>query len=89
MRYIKSARRGVAFVAVAAATTLVAAGCSAGSLGSSSGGGSASATTITYLVANDDPTVKSANAAIAAFKASNPDITIKVDTRDDSYLERA
>ena len=54
MRYIKSARRGVALVAMAAATTLVAAGCSAGSLGSSSGGGSAGGTTITYLVDNAD-----------------------------------
>src|SRR6476661_1173 len=81
MRYIKSSRRGVALVAVAAATTLVAAGCSAGSLGSSSGGGSAGGTTITYLVGLDDPTVKSANAMIDAFKASNPDITIKLDTR--------
>ena len=82
MTYIKPARRGVALVAMAAATTLVAAGCSAGSLGSSGGGGgSAGGTTITFLTTNDDPAVKSANALIAAFKTSNPDITIKVDTR--------
>jgi raffinose/stachyose/melibiose transport system substrate-binding protein len=82
MRHIKSARRrGIALMAMAAATTLVAAGCSAGSLGSSSGGGSAGGTTITFLNGNDDPTVKSSNALIAAFMAANPGITIKLDTR--------
>jgi raffinose/stachyose/melibiose transport system substrate-binding protein len=84
MTYNKSVRRGSALVAMAAATTLVASGCSAGSLGSSSGdssGGSAAATTITYLVDNSDPTVKGANALIEAFKATNPEITVKLDTR--------
>jgi raffinose/stachyose/melibiose transport system substrate-binding protein len=83
MRFSKSSRRGLAFVALTAAGALVATGCSAGSLGSSSGGGGASAgaTTITYLVDNADATVKSANAMIDAFKAANPNITIKLDTR--------
>jgi raffinose/stachyose/melibiose transport system substrate-binding protein len=81
MRFSRSGRRRAALVALATASTLVAAGCSAGSLGSSSGGGSAGGTTLTYLVDNGDATVKSANAMIDAFKASNPDITIKLDTR--------
>jgi raffinose/stachyose/melibiose transport system substrate-binding protein len=85
MKFTNTARRGVALVAASTAGVLLFAGCSAGSLGSSSGGGgggaSGSATTITYLVGNDDATVKSANAMIDAFKASNPDITIKLDTR--------
>ena len=74
MRHIKSARRGVAFVAVAAATTLVAAGCSAGSLGSSSGGGGSGRAVRRSPICggNDDPTGQSANAIIEAFKAANP-----------------
>ncbi|HEY5821622.1 MAG TPA: carbohydrate ABC transporter substrate-binding protein [Propionibacteriaceae bacterium] len=80
MTYIKSARRGIALVAMAAAATLVASGCSAGSLGSSDGG-EAGGTTITYLVDNSDPAVKAGNAMIEAFKATNPEITIKLDTR--------
>ena len=52
MRFSKKAGRGTALVALAAASTLFAAGCSAGSLGSSSGGeGSAGATTITTFLA--------------------------------------
>ena len=82
MRYSKSARRGVALVAMAAAAMLVAAGCSAGSLGSSSGdGGSPGATTITWLIDNGDATAKSASAMIEGFKAVSPEITIKLDTR--------
>jgi raffinose/stachyose/melibiose transport system substrate-binding protein len=75
----------VAFVAMAAATTLVAAGCSAGSLGSSEGGGggqgSAAATTITLLTGAEDADVASAKAVISAFQAANPNITVKHDTR--------
>ena len=52
MRFSKTGRRGVALVALAAASTLFAAGCSAGSLGSSSSEGSAGGTTITFLVDN-------------------------------------
>lgn len=76
-----SARRPLAIVALVSAGTLVAAGCSAGSLGSSDPGGQSGATTITLLVDNGDSVVKSANALIDAFKAGNPDITIKLDTR--------
>jgi raffinose/stachyose/melibiose transport system substrate-binding protein len=68
-------------VALAAATTLFAAGCSAGSLGSSSGEGSAGATTITLLTGAQDTDVASAKAVIDAFQAANPNITIKHDTR--------
>ena len=81
MRFSKTGRRGVALTALAAATTLFAAGCSAGSLGSSSGEGSAGATTITFLTGATDTDVASAKAVISAFQAANPNITIKHDTR--------
>ena len=68
MRFSKKAGRGTALVALAAASTLFAAGCSAGSLGSSAGGeGSAGATTITFLTGATDTDVASAKAVIAAF----------------------
>jgi hypothetical protein len=78
MRFTKTGQR---LVALAAATTLFAAGCSAGSLGSSSGEGSAGATTITLLTGAEDADVASAKAVIEAFTAANPNITIKHDTR--------
>jgi raffinose/stachyose/melibiose transport system substrate-binding protein len=81
MRFSKNGRRGVALTALAAATTLFAAGCSAGSLGSSSGEGSAGATEITFLTGATDTDVASAKAVIDAFTAANPNITIKTDTR--------
>jgi raffinose/stachyose/melibiose transport system substrate-binding protein len=81
MRFSKKGRRGLALTALAAATTLFAAGCSAGSLGSSSGEGSAGGTTITFLTGADDNVVASAKALIDAFQAANPNITIKHDTR--------
>lgn len=83
MTYIKSARRGVALVALAAAATLVASGCSAGSLGSSSGEGSGSAasTTITFLTGSTDTDVASAKSVIEAFEAANPGITVKNENR--------
>jgi raffinose/stachyose/melibiose transport system substrate-binding protein len=85
MRFNKSARRGVALVAVTAAAALAASGCSAGSLGSSSGGssggGSAASTTITLLTGAQDTDVASAKAVIAAFQAANPNITVKNETR--------
>jgi raffinose/stachyose/melibiose transport system substrate-binding protein len=81
MRFSKRAGRGTALVALAAASTLFAAGCSAGSLGSSSGEGSAGATTITLLTGAEDADVASAKAVIDAFTAANPNITIKHDTR--------
>ena len=82
MRFTKKAGRGTALVALAAASTLVAAGCSAGSLGSSSGEGSAGATEITYLLGGStDDVVASGKAMIEAFQAANPGITVKTDTR--------
>jgi raffinose/stachyose/melibiose transport system substrate-binding protein len=83
MRFTTSARRGLALVALATASTLVAAGCSAGSLGSSSSdaGGSASAVTITYLSDNSDATVASTKKLIEAFQAANPNIKVETDTR--------
>jgi raffinose/stachyose/melibiose transport system substrate-binding protein len=83
MRFSRTGRRGVALTALAAATTLFAAGCSAGSLGSSSdqGGGSAGAVTITWLSGSTDTEVASVKAVIEAFQAANPGITVKTDTR--------
>jgi len=82
MRFTKKAGRGTALVALAAASTLVATGCSAGSLGSSSGEGSAGATEITYLLGGStDDVVASGKAMIEAFQAANPGITVKTDTR--------
>ena len=81
MKYIKSARRGVALLAMATAATLVATGCSAGSLGNSSGDGSAGAVTITFLTPSTDADVASAKSVIEAFQAANPGITVKHETR--------
>lgn len=85
MRFSTTGQRGLALVALGAASALVAAGCSAGSLGSSSGGsgssGSAASTTITFLTGATDTDVASAKALITAFTAANPNITVKNDTR--------
>jgi raffinose/stachyose/melibiose transport system substrate-binding protein len=81
MRFSRTGRRGVALTALVAATTLFAAGCSAGSLGSSSGEGSAGATTITFLTGATDTEVASAKSVIEAFQAAIPYITIKLATR--------
>jgi raffinose/stachyose/melibiose transport system substrate-binding protein len=84
MSFHKSGRRRAAFVALASASVLFAAGCSAGSLGSSEGGGaggSAGAVTITFLTGAEDADVASAKAVISAFQAANPNITVKHDTR--------
>jgi raffinose/stachyose/melibiose transport system substrate-binding protein len=81
MSFHKSGPRRAAFVAMASASVLFAAGCSAGSLGSSSGEGSAGGVTITFLADNADTTVASAKAVINAFQAANPGITVKLDTR--------
>jgi raffinose/stachyose/melibiose transport system substrate-binding protein len=80
MRFSITGQRGMALMALAAASTLFAAGCSAGSLGSSSEG-SAGATEITFLTGATDTDVASAKAVIDAFTAANPNITIKTDTR--------
>jgi len=73
----------VALLALGAASALLAAGCSAGSLGSSDAGGSGSAasTTITFLTGSTDTDVASSKAVIAAFQAANPNVTVKSDTR--------
>jgi raffinose/stachyose/melibiose transport system substrate-binding protein len=83
MRFRKKAGRGTALVALTAATTLVAAGCSAGSLGSSDegAGGEAGGVTLTWLTGSTDNEVAAAKATIEAFKAAEPTITIKHDTR--------
>jgi raffinose/stachyose/melibiose transport system substrate-binding protein len=75
MRFSNLGQRSLALVALATASTLFAAGCSAGSLGSSSGNQSGSAgasTTITLLTDNGDATTKSAQALVDAFRAANP-----------------
>ncbi len=81
MNFHKSGRRSAALVALATASTLVAAGCSAGSLGSAGGEGSAGAATITFLHGTSDTEVASAKAVIEAFQAANPNITVKHETR--------
>lgn len=53
-------------------------GCSAGSLGGSS---SDSGKTITFLSPNDDASVASAKAVIAAFEKANPGVTVKLEQR--------
>jgi raffinose/stachyose/melibiose transport system substrate-binding protein len=83
MRFRKKAGRSAPLVALAAASMLFAAGCQAGSLGSSEegAGGEAGAVTITFLGGVIDTEVASAKAAIEAFQAANPNITVKHDTR--------
>ena len=81
MRFQKSGRHRAAFVALATASTLVVAGCSAGSLGSSGGEGSAGATTITFLTGATDTEVAGAKAVIEAFQAANPNIKVTHETR--------
>jgi raffinose/stachyose/melibiose transport system substrate-binding protein len=78
MRSMKTRRLRALMAVVAGA--LVLAGCSAGDLGSndSSGGGKV---TLSFLVDNQDTTVKTANGLVKGFTAKNPDITIKVETR--------
>ncbi len=80
MRFSKTGRRGVALVALAAASTLFAAGCSAGSLGGSSQG-SAGGTTINWLVGSDDNTQRMVKEVVTAFQAANPGITVKTEPR--------
>ena len=83
MSFHKSGPRRAAFVAMASASVLFAAGCSAGSLGSSEGGaaGSAGAVTITFLHGSSDTDVASAKAIMEAFQAANPNITVKDEAR--------
>jgi raffinose/stachyose/melibiose transport system substrate-binding protein len=63
-----------ALLAGAAALT----GCSAGSLGGSDSGGDK---TITFLSPNDDASVASGKALIAAFEKANPGTTVKMEQR--------
>jgi raffinose/stachyose/melibiose transport system substrate-binding protein len=81
MRFRKTGPRGIALTALVAATTLFAAGCSAGSLGSSGGQGSAGGTTITWLVGSDDNTQRMVKEVLTAFQAANPGITVKTEPR--------
>ena len=83
MRFRKKAGRRTSLVALAAASALLAAGCSAGSLGSSDegAGGEAGGVTITWLTGSTDTEVAAATAVIEAFKTAEPNITIKHDTR--------
>ncbi len=82
MRFHRSARRSLAVVALATASSLAFAGCSAGSLGSSTDkDGSTPSTSITFLIDNADASVKSAEAMATAFEAANPGITVTVDSR--------
>jgi raffinose/stachyose/melibiose transport system substrate-binding protein len=80
MRFITTARRGVALVAAGTAAALAFAGCSPGSLGSSSGG-EAGATEISWLHGAETADVASAKALVKAFTAANPNITVKEETR--------
>ena len=67
--------------ALVAATmgALVLSACGAGSLGSSDGSGGH--TTLTFLVDNSDPTVKTAGGLVADFTAKNPNIKITLEQR--------
>jgi len=82
MKFRSTARRGLAVVALGAASALVATGCSAGSLGSSdpAASGGTAATTITFLSGSTDAEVASAKAVAEAFMAANPTITVKLDS---------
>jgi len=73
----------LALVAGFAAGALALTACSSGSLGSSdpSASGAAGNVEITYLVDSAEQTVKTADALVAAFKATNVGVTVKVETR--------
>lgn len=82
-------RSTLAAVAGMAALSLVAAGCSAGSLGSSSGGGGnavgsssgAVSASISFMVDNSPASVQPAQALATAFMAKNPGVKVTVTTR--------
>jgi raffinose/stachyose/melibiose transport system substrate-binding protein len=71
-----SVRRRVLVLALGAALAVTA--CSPGSLGSS---GESGKITLTFLVDNNDASVKPAEGLAKAFGAKNPDITVKVELR--------
>ena len=70
-------RQIVAIGAGGLALSLALAGCSAGGDSGSSDG----AVSLTYLVDNQEATVATAEALVDAFKAENPDITVKLETQ--------
>jgi raffinose/stachyose/melibiose transport system substrate-binding protein len=72
--------RRLGALAVVAAGALALSACGAGSLGSSEGG-EGSAVTLSYLVDNQESTVKTAEQLAKDFTAKNPTITVKVETR--------
>jgi raffinose/stachyose/melibiose transport system substrate-binding protein len=83
MRFSKRGRRRGAFAALATASMLFAAGCSAGDLGSSEqgAGGESGAVSLTFLTGNADTDARSGKAIVEAFQAANPNITVTHDTR--------
>jgi raffinose/stachyose/melibiose transport system substrate-binding protein len=75
-------QRRAAAVAAATAAVLALGACSAGSLGSSDDeSGAGEGVELTYLVDNQENTVRTAQAVVDAFMAANPDITVTVETR--------
>jgi len=71
-------RRRMAALAAAAVGAWVLSACSPGDLGTSNGG---EAVTLSFLVDNSDPTVKTAQGLVDAFVAKNANIKINVETR--------
>jgi raffinose/stachyose/melibiose transport system substrate-binding protein len=68
----------MAALAAVAVGAWVLSACSPGDLGTSNGG---EAVTLSFLVDNSDPTVKTAQGLVDAFSAKNPNIKISVETR--------
>ncbi|WP_433383991.1 ABC transporter substrate-binding protein [Actinoplanes sp. CA-142083] len=64
-----------------AAGSLALTACSAGSLGSSDDEGGDGKVTLTYLVDNQQETLKVADQLVKDFTAKNPNITVKVESR--------
>ncbi|NUR06720.1 MAG: extracellular solute-binding protein [Nocardioidaceae bacterium] len=73
-----STRLRVAPLVAVATAALALSGCSAGSLGGSSGSDDK---TLTFLSPNDDASVASGKALIAAFEKANPGVTVKMEQR--------
>jgi len=76
--FMVSRRRFGALAAIAMGALVVSA-CSPGDLGTSGNGGEA--VTLSFLVDNSDPTVKTAQGLVDAFVAKNANIKINVETR--------
>jgi raffinose/stachyose/melibiose transport system substrate-binding protein len=75
----QSSRLRLAPLVAVAAAALALSGCSAGSL---RGGSSDGAKTLTFLSPNDDASVASGKAVIAAFEKANPGVTVKLEQRE-------